>query len=321
MIIRPLILASSIVVSWSLIARETSDVIVMNNGDHLTCKIKKLEAGVLYVGLDYADGDVSIDWRKVARIKSNQLFLVQTREGSVLRGTLNTPAKANTEQPIQLEIADTSQAEKPAAIEMSQIVVVRQTAEQSLQRWSGNISSGATYSKGNNATQYNFGFQTVYQQERWAAQTNLSSNLAANSGATTSTRNSLSANLYHLLPWQNYFYGGLGELLQSSVQGIRAQTSLGGSIGRFLKNTNRARIAVIGGLAWQNTNYQEKNVAQPVQNVAAGLVGMQVNLFQFNRTQLTSNAELFPALSSPAVFGSIPMCLTSLSSLAKYLGL
>ena len=82
MIIRPLILASSIVVSWSLIARETSDVIVMNNGDHLTCKIKKLEAGVLYVGLDYADGDVSIDWRKVARIRSNQLFLVQTREVS-----------------------------------------------------------------------------------------------------------------------------------------------------------------------------------------------------------------------------------------------
>ena len=139
MIIRPLILASSIVVSWSLIARETSDVIVMNNGDHLTCKIKKLEAGVLYVGLDYADGDVSIDWRKVARIRSNQLFLVQTREVSVLRGTLNTPAKANTEQPIQLEIADASQAEKPAAIEMSQIFVVRQTAEQSLQRWSGNI--------------------------------------------------------------------------------------------------------------------------------------------------------------------------------------
>ena len=66
-----------------------------------------------------------------------------------------------------------------------------------------------------------------------------------------------------------------------------------------LKNTNGARIAVIGGLAWQNTNYQEKNVAQPVQNVAAGLVGMQVNLFQFNRTQLTSNAELFPALSEP----------------------
>jgi hypothetical protein len=83
---------------------------------------------------------------------------------------------------------------------MSQIVGVRQTAEDYLKRWSGNISAGTTYSKGNNATQCNIGFQTQYQQERWAAQANLSSNLAYNSGATTSTRNSLAITSYQTNP-------------------------------------------------------------------------------------------------------------------------
>ena len=43
-----------------LFAREKSDVLVMRNGDHLTCEIKRLSADVLYIGLGYALGTVSI---------------------------------------------------------------------------------------------------------------------------------------------------------------------------------------------------------------------------------------------------------------------
>ncbi|MGA8594519.1 MAG: DUF481 domain-containing protein, partial [Bryobacteraceae bacterium] len=120
-----------------------------------------------------------------------------------------------------------------------------------------------------------------------------------NSGARTSTRNLLTLNAYRLLPWANYFYGGLGSFLQSSVQGIRLQTSLGAGIGRFLKDTNRTQIELMGGLAWQSTNYRQIDVPQPVQNVAAGLIAMEVNLFRFSKTKLNISAQLFPALSEP----------------------
>lgn len=299
MITDALVLASIGVFAGPLVARESTDIIVMDNGDRITCKIEKLEAGVLYVGLDYANGDVLINWKKVAGIESNQLFIVKTEDGSVFRGTLKTAAKAESEHRTQLQIAETPEAEKPTVIEASQIVDVRQTAEESLKRWSGNISAGSTYSKGNNATQYNIGFQTLYQQERWAAQTHLSSNLAASSGATTSTRNELATDLYHLLPWHNYFYGGLADFLQSSVQGIRLQTSLGGGVGRFLKDTNRVRVAVLGGFAWQSTNYHQNNAPQSVQNVTSGLIAMRLNFFKFSKTDLNLNAMLFPAVSDP----------------------
>ena len=127
----------------------------------------------------------------------------------------------------------------------------------------------------------------------------MSSNLAANSGAKTSTRNSLALSAYHLLPSENYFYEGTGNFLQSSVQGIRLQTSLGVGIGRFFKNTNRSRFALMGGLAWQNTNYHQTDISQPAQNVAAGLIAADLSLFKFSKTKLDINTQVFPAISQP----------------------
>jgi len=175
-----------------------------------------------------------------------------------------------------------------------------ETSEKFWQRFNGNINSGIAYSKGNQATQYNLGTQTEYLRERWEAQATFNSNLSSNSGSTTSTRNQLGLSGYHLLPWDNYFYAGLGNFLQSSVQGIRLQTTLGGGIGRFLKNTDRASIALLGGLAWQSTDYkQSAAVPQGTQNIGAALIGARVKVFVFKKTNLDVTATLVPALSDP----------------------
>ncbi len=106
----------------------------MNNGDRLTCKIKRLEAGVLYVGINYVNRDVSIDWKKVARIESKQLFIIRTQDGSVFIGTLKSASKLDAEQPTELEITEKPEAGKPVSIKISRIVDVRQTAENSLKQ-------------------------------------------------------------------------------------------------------------------------------------------------------------------------------------------
>ncbi len=52
-----------------------------------------------------------------------------------------------------------------------------------------------------------------------------------------------------MLRWNQWFYEGFGTFLQSSEQSINAQITGGGGVGRFLKNTNAARISVLGGFA------------------------------------------------------------------------
>ncbi len=103
-----------------LFARESTDVIVMKNGDHLTGEIKGLNAGVLYVSMQYILGTSSVECSEVARLESKQLFLVKTQDGSVYTGTLNT---ANTEgnRPMEIEVAATPG--KGVVIERPRIIV------------------------------------------------------------------------------------------------------------------------------------------------------------------------------------------------------
>jgi hypothetical protein len=280
-----------------LFARKSIDVIVMKNGDRWTCELKQLQAGVLYVGVDYVDGTISVDWAKVARIESNQLFIIKTQDGSVYTGALSTAADAISNQPTEIQVTESGR--NLAVIDKTRIVNMRQTSEEFFKRFNGDINFGSSYAKGNDTAQYNFGFEMAYQRERWAARTSFTSNLAANSGSATSTRNMLALYGYHLLPWDNYFFGGVGNFLQSSVQGISLQTSLGAGVGRFFKNTNRSQISVLGGLSWQSTDYHQSSVPQPTQNVVTALISANMSFFRFSKTNLTFSANMFPALSDP----------------------
>jgi hypothetical protein len=62
-------------------ARDRKDVIQFANGDRITCEIVKLEKGYVYIKLDYADGTVAIDWSKIARVDSQQSFVVADKAG------------------------------------------------------------------------------------------------------------------------------------------------------------------------------------------------------------------------------------------------
>ena len=287
--IRAVILCVSLLLAAPLVARENTDVIVMKNGDRITCEVKGLSEGVLSVSPPYVIQTISVDWSQVARLESKQLFLVKMQDGSVYRGTLNsveTPAG----HPMEIQVAETP--EKKVVLDSARIAQVGETSERFLQRFTGGVNTGVIYSKGNRTTQYSLSALAAYPRERWVAQLGLSSN--------TSTRNQVTLGALHLLPWKNFFYGGLGGFLQSAEQGIDRQTTLGGGIGRYLKNTKHTAISVLGGLAWQNTSYEQAVVPIRTQNVAAALIAADVKLFSFNKTNLNLTASLLPAVSEPA---------------------
>ena len=56
---------------------------------------------------------------------------------------------------------------------------------------------------------------------------------------------------------------------------------------------------MLGGFAWQNTQYSETNVSAKTQNLVTGLIAGDVRLFKFNKTNLDFTGTLFPALNQP----------------------
>ena len=278
-------------------SRDKTDVILMKNGDRFTCEVKKIEGGVLEADFDYVNGTVSIDWLKVARMESTALFLVQLQDGSIYSGKVITPETLSG-IPVKIEI-QVSDAKESLTVDKSQVVRMTQTSDRFLQRFSGTLTLGALYSKGNSATQYNVGSELDYQQTRWGSTLTYNSNLSSSTGAETATRNQLVLSAYRLFPWKNYFYGGSGAFLQSSVQGIQTQTNLAIGIGRYFKNTNRVRFTVFGGLGWQRTRYVQSVVTQPAQDVGVALITVDLESFRFKKTRLDVNGSVVPALTDP----------------------
>jgi hypothetical protein len=291
------ILLFTLLLTPPLFARPKTDILVMNNGDRLTGEIKGLSAGTLYVSFDYFLNTASVNWSKVNHIESTQLFIVRTENGMVYTGTLKTTERAG-ERPMQIEIA--AEAAPAVVVSQPQIVEVDQTAERFLQRFNGGINSGFNYTKGNQAAQYNFSLSVAYPRPRWGIGMGYQSTLSSNSGSPVTTRNAFNVDVEHLLPWDNWFYAGNGNFRQSSEQNIDLQSNLGGGIGRFLKNTNRAKISLLGGLAWQNTNYSPSSTAQlGQQQILAALINGKMSLFRFDKTNLEVTATILPALTQP----------------------
>ncbi|WP_245632581.1 DUF481 domain-containing protein [Edaphobacter aggregans] len=276
-----------------LFAREKTDIIVMKNGDRLTGEIKGLNAGVLYMSMEYILGTSSVQWQKVAHLESNQLFLVKTEDGSVYTGTLNATSTPGG-RPMEISVTQTSGRE--AVIDSSQIVEMDMTSAKFFHRFNGYINTGIIYSKGNQSTQYSLGSQVTYPRERWAAAASFNSTLSASTGAAASTRNQVNFDAYRLLRWNNWFYEGLGTFLQSTEQGIDRQITFGGGVGRYLKNSDLARISVLGGFAGQNTEYQQNINSQ---KLASGLIAANLQFFRYNKTNGTLTATLLPALNDP----------------------
>jgi len=291
-----IVLSCMLLASTPILARKTTDIVVMKNGDRITCEVKSLNGGVLSVSLDYVDGTIAVDWSKVARLDSNQLFVVLAQDGTSHEGTLVTAERTGS-QPMKIRVTDT--AGNITELERSEIVRMTETSENFHQRFNGDINLGAIYSKGNQSVQYNISGLAGYPRERWGAQAGISSNLSTASGTTTSTHNQLSLGAMHLLPWNNYFYAGFDGFLQSSEQGIAHQNYVGAGIGRYLKNTNRATITLLGGAAWQNTVYNPTIIPIATQNAAVGVISTNVKLFKVNKTNLDLNGVLLPALSQP----------------------
>ena len=294
---RVVIFSCMVLFSSSLFAREKTDLVVMKNGDRLTCEIKGLSAGVLSIRLSYVEGIVGLEWAQVARMESNQLFLVQTEDGTVYTGKLSTVATSG-ERPMSIQIA--SAPEKEVEVSQSQLVKLDETAESFWQRFNGTISTGIQYSKGNETTQYNVASEVEYPRERWSGQASINSSFASSSGASSiATRNQGDLSVKRLLRWNNWFYSGTSDFLQSSVQAINLQTTLGAGIGHYLLNSNRASLYVLGGFAWQNAIYDTHTVGYGVQNAAAAFVSSEFKVFRFKKTDLDISAVVLPGITEP----------------------
>ena len=283
--------------SQPLAARPSTDIIRFKNGDVWTCEIKKFFQGYLYVGLDYVDGTISVDWKKIASIESSQMFVVRDSTGTAHMGTIAI-LKGEGNQPPSMTVRAGSSS--VTTIEKSHVTSIQQTESSFWHDFNGAMSMGFNFTKSDNNTQYNLNANLNYVKKDWSASTQLQSSFSGSLSAPNDLHNDLTSYIARNINARNYVVIGLSDFLKSDEQQIELRTSLGGGLGKILKTTETTRILVLGGAVWTRERYKTEEA--PTFSSADGLAGAVLEYFRFKTTSLSLTVLTYPGLSD---FGRI----------------
>lgn len=277
-----------------LSARPSKDILLFNNGDKWTCEIKKLDHGYLYVGLDYVDGTVQVDWAKIARIESPQLFVVMDEKGAVFVGSLSTTAAG---PPDHAQALTVRAGPSVATIAKHDVSSIQQTEARFWHNLHGAVSSGSNFTKSNNQSQFSLNANLDYLKQYWSTGTQFQSSFNGSVSAANDVHRDLSGYIMRLLNRRNVFAIGIADFLRSDQQQLVLRSSFGGGLGRVLLNTERTRFYVLGGAVWTREHYS--TTSSTYFNSAEGLAGAKLEYFRFKTTNYYVTASAYPSMSDP----------------------
>ena len=272
-------------------ARPSKDVVVLKNGDKLTCEIQKLDHGYLSVGLDYVDGTVQVDWTKIASIQSSQLFVVTDEKGTVFVGPISSLNRASDGVPFLTIQSGQSSPQIPKA----NVSSIRQTETRFWHNLHGAVSAGATFTKSNNQSQFNTNANLSYLTRYWSASAEFQSTFNGSLSVPSDLRRDVTMSVMRILNQRNYFAIGVGDLLRSDEQDLALRSTFGGGLGKLLMNQDRTRFYVLGGAVWTREHYTTTD--PQYFNSAEGMVGTKLEYFRFKTTNYYISAYAYPSMS------------------------
>jgi Protein of unknown function, DUF481 len=279
-------------------ARDRTDVIQFTNGDRITCEIIRLEKGYLYVRLPYAQGEIGLDWSKVARVESPQSFVVADKSGQRYTGTLQSvPGGSSPDEAAELKVQVAGSSSRQL-IPGKEVVELEQTDTNFWQNLHGDLSAGLNYAKQQNRTQYNFESNTIFQRTKWSMAESYQASFSGG-GNISDLRNDLRLNVARQLFSPRNFYQGLADFLQSNEQQLDLRTTVGGAVGHLFSFTNSSIVAAVGGVVWNRERYSSEATMGRTGDSAEALLGTQVNFFRFKTTNVLADVRFYPSLTDP----------------------
>ncbi len=133
-------------------------VIVMNNGDYITGKIKKMQFSLVTFKTD-AMGTLSIKWTKIRHLISKHTFEVYLNDGRLIYGSLDS-----TDVEGETFIKNIQNCYRIYHNDVVEIIPIKNTF---WDRLPGSISLGFNYTKGTKTGQTNLAGKIAFRLKIW----------------------------------------------------------------------------------------------------------------------------------------------------------
>ncbi len=275
-------------------AREKVDVLIMKNGDRITCEIKKLERGQLAIKTSYTLGTIYIDWEKVERIESKQYFRVESSTGEFFTGAVALPPAKQAEEGDLRVRGVGGEFEIPR----QEVVVIDQLERGWLQNLYGSIDGGFSFVESNKQTTYTLNAAVGHKTKSRRLDARLSSTFSGQKNGQSTDRHNLTLTYLQRLR-RRWFGAGTTDFLRSAQQQLSLRSLVGGGVGRELIYRPATRFFVLGGAAFTRELYSPSAGRDPEQNNAEGMMMAYFEMFRFDSTEITTRFRFLPSMSVP----------------------
>ncbi len=288
MVARRILAAAGFVVclTWPAVAlaRPKTDIVMLRNGDRISCEIKKLSRGLLQVSTDDM-GTISIEWLKIASIASTAWFEVETTIGLRHYGPLSAGASG------QVVVGSGE-----ATVELALLDIIRITTIEAgfWNRLYGNVGAGGSYTQSSGVAQASVNFLLGARKPAFEWQTSFDGTLTLQEGEPDTGRFTAKSGYTRLLS-NRWIVPGSLTVEQNKDLGFELRTTIAVGIGRTVLQSNRSMVRLATGLAGN----REIPVDGPTVTNLEVLVGCDYEFFTYDypKTDLTVTVIGFPSLS------------------------
>ncbi len=262
-----------------------TDVVVLRNGDRVTCEIKELKRGQLKVKTDDL-GTIYVEWDKVARVTTRVVQEVHLSSGERRYGPLEA---ASADGRLVVKTAG-----GPLEVELDQVVFVWPLRSRFWNRIDGSLSLGASYTQSNSLLQVTPSFNATYTSRGFLLSIDVSATLTRQEDQDDTDRGDLTLGYLRSFP-SNWAAFGLSTGQRNTELGLNWRVDLGGGGGRLLVSSNRSLLFMGAGLAVTRESPLD---GEPTSSLE-GLIATQWHVFSYDfpKTNLQFSFMLYPSFT------------------------
>jgi hypothetical protein len=273
--------------------KRNDDVVFLKNGDRMTGEIKSLLHGELRFKASYMAEAVRLDWAKVERLESKDRYLIYLTSGKLFSECLRlTPSNASEAENFQIGLDVNG-----LRVKQMEVLRISPIEARFWRQLEGTVDFGFNFTSGNDQYQTQLAASATYRKENQSFTASVESVFSGQSEGSSSARNQFTFD-YRRQVSRKWYVGGLFDLLRSDQQSLALRTTAAGIVGRNIRQTERTRFSIFGGLAATRENYSA-TIGKPKQTNADAVAGVDFITFRFKTTDIRSRILAYPSLTIP----------------------
>jgi hypothetical protein len=271
-------------------SRSSTDVVIMKNGDKITCEIRSLDQGQLTVKQEYANSTVVFDWNKVDHIESKQRFVVTDNKGGAFSGLLS---ERSDDHIVRVEGAGNEK------ISHEDVVSIQETGETFVKRLRGDVDLGLSFAQSNAQKNLTLEGDLTYQGTKQLAAVTSSSQFTSQKETTDTNETTAKTEYFYQLRKSDWYGGAIENFLSSSEQQIDLRATLGGAVAVRPIYTNKTNLSLIAGLAFTSEKDASNTTSTANTHGLDSAAAVQFSTFRFDSTTFDTTLWVYPSLTTP----------------------